>query len=135
MAEEVGWDSGLRPRTRRSHSSLLKNLSVFNIFLHGKKYFFPDPLLGFDSPEDSNIYEQVRGVEPLSLAWKAKVIPIYDTCILKILVGVLGFEPRLNAPKAFVLPLHNTPIYLELYLKKTSLSKGKNRANILIVKH
>ena len=25
--------------------------------------------------------EQVRGVEPLSLAWKAKVIPIYDTCV------------------------------------------------------
>ena len=23
--------------------------------------------------------ERVRGVEPLSLAWKAKVIPIYDT--------------------------------------------------------
>ena len=52
------------------------------------------------------VSEQVRGVEPLSLAWKAKVIPIYDTCSN---VGVLGFEPRLNAPKAFVLPLHNTP--------------------------
>ena len=29
--------------------------------------------------EKSWIMERVRGVEPLSLAWKAKVIPIYDT--------------------------------------------------------
>ena len=51
--------------------------------------------------------ERVRGVEPLSSAWKAEVIPIYDT---RSYVGVLGFEPRLNPPKGLVLPLHYTPI-------------------------
>ena len=25
--------------------------------------------------------QRVRGVEPLSLAWKAKVRPLYDTCL------------------------------------------------------
>lgn len=87
------------------------------------------------------VSEQVRGVEPLSLAWKAKVIPIYDTRNVQIfskfyvaetfkffkiyyvlqyififenskLVGVLGLEPRLNRPKRFVLPLHHTPFSL-----------------------
>ena len=52
--------------------------------------------------------EQVGGVEPPSLAWKAKVIPIYDTCIT--VVGELGLEPRLNPPKGLVLPLHYSPM-------------------------
>ena len=29
--------------------------------------------------------ERVRGIEPLSLAWKAKVIPLYDTRVSLIL--------------------------------------------------
>ena len=49
--------------------------------------------------------QRVRGVEPLSLAWKAKVIPIYDTRM----VGVLRIGLRLYAPKAHVLPLYDTP--------------------------
>ena len=55
--------------------------------------------------------ERVRGVEPLSSAWKAEVIPIYDTRNNgRLMVGVSRFELELNAPKAFVLPLHHTPL-------------------------
>ena len=30
--------------------------------------------------------------------------------IYQLLVGVLGFEPRISEPKSDVLPLHHTPI-------------------------
>ena len=33
--------------------------------------------------------EQVKGLEPLSSAWKAEVIPLYDTCMVRS----TGFEP------------------------------------------
>ena len=41
------------------------------------------------------------------------------------LVGALGFEPRLNAPKAFVLPLHNAPQYKHIILKNSSCQRKK----------
>lgn len=58
--------------------------------------------------------ERVRGVEPLSSAWKAEVIPLYDTRRIKFsisnyFVGLLGIEPSLHAPEACVLPAYSTP--------------------------
>lgn len=45
--------------------------------------------------------ERVRGVEPLSLAWKAKVIPIYDTRIkFYIFVVCRGAENRTQAVRS-----------------------------------
>ena len=54
--------------------------------------------------------ERVRGIEPLSSAWKAEVMPIYDTRMYLIaVVGVLGIEPSLHPPKGCVLPVYYTP--------------------------
>ncbi len=46
-----------------------------------------------------------------------------------ILVGAPRFELGLNAPKAFVLPLHNAPMLI-YYLKNFLLSKAKFHDNI-----
>ena len=59
--------------------------------------------------------ERVRGIEPLSSAWKAEVIPVYDTR-LQWIVGEPGIEPGLSAPKADVLPVYYSPVnYIKLY--------------------
>ncbi len=46
------------------------------------------------------MHERVRGIEPLSTAWKAVVMPIYDT---RLNVGVPRFELGINPPKGLVL--------------------------------
>ncbi len=52
--------------------------------------------------KDIFIYERVRGIEPLSSAWKANIIAfiLYPRNELQIIyVGVLGIEPSLRGPK------------------------------------
>lgn len=48
--------------------------------------------------------EHVTELESVSSAWKAEVIPIYDTCIE--LVGAIGIEPISLECKPRVLPLN-----------------------------
>ena len=58
--------------------------------------------------------EQVVGIEPTLPAWKAGVLPIYDTCILKInhsrlMVGVTGIEPATSTSQTSRAPSCATP--------------------------
>ena len=73
--------------------------------------------------------EQVRGVEPLSLAWKAKVIPIYDTCKIYI----RGAENRTQAKRSqsVYTTIIRRPVIFEDYI--TFSAKIKELLIILFV--
>ena len=54
--------------------------------------------------------EQVVGIEPTFPAWKAGVLPIYDTCIyLFEVVGVTGIEPATSWSQTTRAPICATP--------------------------
>ena len=54
--------------------------------------------------------EQVVGIEPTFPAWKAGVLPIYDTCILNFkVVGVTGIEPATSWSQTTRAPNCATP--------------------------
>ena len=60
------------------------------------------------------LMEQVVGIEPTLPAWKAGVLPIYDTCMLKInllrlMVGVTGIEPATSTSQTSRAPSCATP--------------------------
>jgi hypothetical protein len=47
--------------------------------------------------------ERVRGIEPLSSAWKAEVLPLHNT---RMLAEDVGFEPTVELPlRRFSKPL------------------------------
>ena len=57
--------------------------------------------------------ERVGGFAPPLKPWKGFVLLLHHTRNFGC-VGEPRFELGLNAPKAFVLPLHNTPLTLQL---------------------
>ncbi len=59
-----------------------------------------------------NFFERVRGIEPLSQAWKARALPIYQN---RILEGPEGFEPSPRRVKAgYACPLRHGPTSVPL---------------------
>ena len=93
------WDSAsLEPVVA---SLLLKNLSVFNIFLHGRKYFPPDPSIG-SSPIAQNKTRKNAGINfvpavgleptilaklvPKTSAYSNSATPAYILTLLAIIV-------------------------------------------------
>ncbi len=87
-----------------------------------------------DKKDESLILERVRGIEPLSSAWKAEVMPLYDTRIFQNFVffaillfyhlfGMPRFELGPSAPKALMLPLHHIPLILTRDKKDYNLLK------------
>ena len=79
------------------------------------------------------IVERVRGVEPLSLAWKAKVIPIYDTRKgLQKEINLLyrycrGAENRTQAVRSQSArtTIIRHPVYKTILTEKIDIVKGK----------
>ena len=74
--------------------------------------------------------ERVVGIGPTFSAWKAEVLPIYDTRILffcyKLKVcmeRVVGIEPTFLAWKARVLPIYDTRMYK--FSNKTLFLNGR----------
>ncbi len=63
--------------------------------------------------------EQVRGVEPLSSAWKAEVIPIYDTCTKKRSLMPSGIPPCPARRRRRYLEANEIVAYKQIYCNVT----------------
>ena len=76
----------------------------------------------------------MRGVEPLSLAWKAKVIPIYDTRVIYLCRGAENRTQAVRSQSARTTIIrHPDKLFIYLYYSKNViLSKEDFHDKILI---
>ena len=83
-------------RTRKGYYS--KNLPVVNGF---GKIIFPLPYESSLMQADRQKLEQVTGLEPVISAWKANVLPLHYTCLVRAkrleLIRLAALEPKSSA--------------------------------------